>query len=336
MYRSITRVDIDLEKSLPPIDSFTPLSWTRGFGTDYYGALHVAAAHCGLESVPDLFPGVWQHGCIPPWQQVQPEMTIYCAPRTMPCWVARQDEESYLREAGYTRAKAIGLPIVYTREAGVQRIPGSLLVMPMHSIPGDTRAKDSKEYVAEISRWKRRFKMVAACISARCFENGLWLSHFEAEGIPVLRGAAVDDANSLQRMRTLFETFEYVTTNAYGSHVPYALYLGAKVSLWGPSEPITSEYLKRDALWASFPQAADRFLAQETLNKAEEWQRRFRVEPPSGITDPNLGAWMIGHQNKLSPRQIRKAFHWGSLSHVLMTVGTKARNSWAWKGLEEQ
>ena len=51
-------------------------------------------------------------------------------------WVARRDEEACLLAARYPKARAIGLPIRYTRPTGLARIPRSLLVMPGHSLVG--------------------------------------------------------------------------------------------------------------------------------------------------------------------------------------------------------
>jgi hypothetical protein len=322
---------INIEELLPLVSSYVPRAYQIGFGSDYYGALEVAAAYCDLKAMRNVFPGVWQHGCVPPWQHVQPEMVIYGAPRGARCWVARKDQESYLRESGYPNVNAIGLPIIYTGETGSQRLPGSLLIMPMHCIPGDTRSEDSEEYVREIVKLTKGFDVVAACVAGRCIDNGLWVRHFESKGIQVVRGASVDDANSLQRMRTLFETFDYVTTDRWGSHVPYALYFGAKVSLWGSFQPVTRDYLMRDGLWVLFPEAVDRFVAPENQRRAEELSSRFEVEPRNGVADAELGARMVGHSNKLSPRDLQKAFRWGLATRISKTAARGIERSLPWR-----
>jgi hypothetical protein len=307
---------INLKDILPPVRSFEPWPGPTT-GTDLYGAFHVAADYCGLQDIPKIFPGIWQHGCIPPWQQIQPEMVIYCAPRTARCWVARKDEEIYLRQAGYKDVTAIGLPILYTKPSGARRIPNSVLIMPTHCIPGDTRASDNEAYVAEVTRATQEFDFRAACVSGRCIATGLWAPRFEQASIEVIRGSSIDDANSLERMRTLFETFEYVTTDMYGSHVPYALYFGAKVSVWGPWTPSTREYLMRDDLWSRFPDAIDRLVSTATREKAEALLGRFRVKPEEGISDDKFGGWMLGAENKLSPRALRQTFGWDIVGRSL-------------------
>ena len=316
---------------LPEVSRFQTRPWSRGFGTDFYGALHVAANYCGLSSAPELFPGVWQHGCIPPWQNVQPEMCIFTAHRGLRCFVARHDQEVFLREAGYSKVKAIGLPIVYTQSEGTRRIPGSLLIMPMHSIPNDQNSSDSDVYIQQLTQYLSQFSTVAACISGRCMDSGLWLRHFQAAGIDVMRGATIDDATSLARIRRLCETFEYVTTNTYGSHVPYALYFGAKVSIWGWSEPLTREYFLRDALWRLFPDAVDRLVSNETFQASETIIGRFRVPPHFGLVDVSLGSSLIGAENKLTPDELRSALRWTGVRRLGAELRRRAWDATPWR-----
>jgi hypothetical protein len=311
---------MDMEQLLPPVAGFRHLSWTE-CATDNYGGLHVAAAYCGLPRVPQIPIGVWQHGCQTPWQQVQPEVVVYRAPREERCWVGRVDEVKYLQAAGYARVRAIGLPIIYTADPRVTRIPGSLLVMPCHAMRWDKFGKDQFErYVAQIQSIAGRFKQVVACVSPTCLANGFWAPQFQAAGIPVVCGAAANDANALRRMRTLFEAFDYVTTHDYGSHVVYGLAFGARVSIWGDRIPITREQLLQDATWAPFPAAVDRFLSGETERKADESLQRYRVEPWKAVRDIAWGRRMIGDDNKVSPEQMRTLFRWTPARRVVATV----------------
>ena len=320
-----------VQDSLPPVSHYSPHDWGDGLGSDYYGALQVAETYCGIRRIRNILPGIWQHGCVPPWQQVQPEMVIYGARRNARCWVARKDEEAYLRGNGYLNVKAIGLPITYTRETGVQRVRGSLLIMPMHCIPFDEKANDFEQYVAATAELAPNFDLVAACVSGRCIDNGLWARHFEKCGIPVIRGATFDDSNSLSRMRTLFEMFEHVTTDRYGSHVAYALYLGAKVSIWGPSEALTREYFLRDGLWRRFPDAIDRLISDENVRESEKLLGRFRVHPSNGIIDRELGAHLVGHDNRLLPEDLQREFRWQLPFRAAKAARSRVRRSLPWR-----
>ncbi len=201
---------------------------------------------------PSSFPGSWQHGTIPPWHRLRPEVLVYDAPRSTKRSVARQDEEAFLREGGYRDVRAIGLPIIYTQPSGLSRIPNSLLVMPTHSLASDVLMPSCERYVEEIAEIKDHFDLVAACVSAYCIARNLWVPQFAEGGIPVARGAGIADTNALNRMRALFESFEYVTTDSYGSHVFYALYFGAKVSIWGTATPVFRENILKDGGWAAY------------------------------------------------------------------------------------
>ena len=70
---------------------------------------------------------MWQHGSIPPWQQVAPE-----PPKDWKILVARDDEKTYLRQHQYKNVESIGLPFIYTAQQKHVRQRGSLLVMPVH------------------------------------------------------------------------------------------------------------------------------------------------------------------------------------------------------------
>ena len=268
---------------------------------------------------------------MPPWMQIIPDIIVYNAPRSSRCYVARKDEVDFLKAGGYRDVRAIGLPIIYTKPSGLQRTKNSLLVMPTHSSAFDVVVPSTEKYVREIASVQRRFSRVVACVAAPCMENGVLAKQFAQHGIPVLQGAGITDANSLKRMRALFESFEYVTTDNYGSHVFYALYFGAKVSIWGEPTPICRENLLKDGAWAPYPEAIDEFLSKENAEKAEVYLRPFRVEPWIGVTDVKSGEFMVGHHNKLSAEELRACFGWTPAKMVCGTVGETLRQSKVWR-----
>ncbi len=317
---------LDLSILLPPISEFNLRPWAQAFGSDFYGALQVAAEYCGLRTVPARFPSYcWQHGTWPPWQKIRAEVIVYNVPKSTSCLVARQDEVAFLKAGGYPSVRAIGLPIIYTKPSGLQRIPNSLLVMPTHSIHSDVLFPSNEQYVREIASIKDRFGLVAVCVSANCISKGLWTSQFAEHGIPVIRGAGITDINSLKRMRALFDTFEYVTTDSYGSHVYYALYFGAKVSVWGTATPMLRENVLSDGAWTPYPDAVDKLFTEETERKAEWYLGPLRVDPWLGVQNVDIAKPMVGGDSKLSPREMRAAFRWTPVS--ILVGSTKDRAS---------
>jgi hypothetical protein len=322
---------VDISERLPPVSEFTLRPWSQSFGGDYYGALKVAADYCGLPKLPPHFPGNWQHGTWPPWQKIQPEVIVYNAPRSATCFVARHDEVSFLRAAGYRDVRAIGLPIIYTQPSGLQRIPNSLLVMPTHSLASDVMVPSTEQYVREIASIKDRFDFVAACVSAYCISRGLWISQFEEQGIPVIRGAGITDVNALRRMRALFDTFEYVTTDTYGSHVYYAQYFGAKVSIWGTATPVLRENVLSDGAWTPYPEAVDILLSEETERNGEHYLGPLRIDPWIGVHDFDVSKLMLGHDSKLNPSEMRSAFGWTPSKILVGSAGEIVRSSPFWR-----
>jgi hypothetical protein len=230
--------------------------------------------------------------------------------------------------------RAIGLPIIYTKPSGLQRIPNSLLVMPTHSIHSDVLGLSNEQYVREIGSIRDKFDLVAACVSANCIAKGLWTSEFAEQGIPVIRGAGIPDLNALKRMRALFDTFEYMTTDSYGSHVYYALFFGAKVSIWGTATPVPRENVLSDGAWTPYPEAVDKLFTEEIEREAEAYLGPLRVDPWIGVQNVDIAKPMVGHDSKLSPDEMRAAFGWTPTGILVGTAKTRvsillgsARNS---------
>lgn len=322
---------MDLNSCLPQVSEIKLRPWALSYGGDYYGALQVAAEYCELSDVPQNCPGAWQHGAWPPWMLIRPEITVYDAPKSTRCFVARQDEVEFLRRGGYRKAQAIGLPMIYTQSSGLRRIPNSLLVMPTHSLESDTISPSTEQYVREVASIRRRFSVVAAAVSAYCLDRGLWASEFERSGIQALRGAGIRDGNALKRLRALFDTFEYMTTDRYGSHVFYALLFGVKVSIWGTATPLFRENVVGDGGWTAYPEAIDALLSEETERKAERYLGPFRVEPWNGKQDVQLGESILGYDNKLSPEQMRAAFRWTPTAILADKALEASRRSLFWR-----
>lgn len=278
--------------------------------SDQYGALQLAAAHAGL-TLPAAYTlrGFWHHGCLGPWYEFDPGMLCSnsAAARTAPLFVARREQADYLQANQYAQPRAIGLPIVYTAPTGVARMPGSLLVVPTHTLAGDKYPDQElfDRYADEIAQVAGDFTRVVVCVHPNCRKNGLWVKEFTSRGFEVIYGAQSNDANALVRMRALFEQFETVTTNGWGSHVAYALAFGARVSIGG-TEPVRSkeDYL-RDTSWASNQAALEIALAAKTKENERAFLRDFFVPASAAVANQDLGLWLIGAEHKVSPVEMK-------------------------------
>ena len=291
-----------------------------------YGAHLIAQDYCGIDrSRKVIVPGYWMHGWIPSYHNihaafvalhnkkitddietlVQEEMAHSIQ------WVSRVDQAAFLIAEGYTHVRAIGLPIAYLPDPGVRRISGSLLVLPPHGHrthgPGDPLAEAYADSIAAISS---RFSEVWVGISEDDWTRRQWIEAFRARGVGVFMTSDQGDPGTLRRLRGLFSTFEYVTTNGFGSHIAFAAYCGASVSVFGPFASFPRERLASTRAVKLQPSLLDRALelcAEPALRHAYPF---LFVEPEKAIVCREWGAAELGEATRLSPEELRCAFGW--------------------------
>jgi FkbM family methyltransferase len=282
-----------------------------------YGADYVSARYCGFARPPKPPPGIWQHGWGERDFEFDPAIVIggwgsyESVKETESFWVARKDEEEYLRRCGYRRVKAIGLPIVYLlSHPHADRIPGSLLVMPAHSLDFTRHDWNFEEYADAIARIRDRFTDVVACVHPACWNRGYWVDAFRQRGIALIQGARGDDQNALTRLQRLLSRFEFVTTNGYGSHLVYASFLGAKVSVFGPY----AKFEERDFANAAFFQECPHILRRSVNLMAEYTVRQrypfFFCEPDRATDRQEWAAQEVGADCRVPPHELRRLFEW--------------------------
>src|SRR6516164_8143783 len=164
------------ETAVPDCLELPSLCWDP-MGSGVYGATAVAAEYCGLKDVPGFSHWHWQHGWHPShWEFIHPGMImgIPTSPE-QPYWVARKEDAEYMRNSGYAHVEPIGLPIVYVRRPAVRRRPGSLLVMPAHSLEYTNNKWRFDEYAEQIEAIRKDFSTVVACIRPPCWRHGYLL-----------------------------------------------------------------------------------------------------------------------------------------------------------------
>lgn len=205
-----------------------------------YGAALVAARYCGIDRPLHAHAlGDWQHGWVIKERNTSPESVVghsssSLAARKSRFWVARKDQADFLLSRGFRYARAIGLPICYVPRPRVERLPRSLLIMPVHTVWKQKMIWDDKAFSSYLSTVIGRYDTVAACLHTVDYAEGRWLGALRELDIPVIAGARSLDANALHRMATLFSMFETILTNGFGSHWAYAQLFGARVAVDGP------------------------------------------------------------------------------------------------------
>jgi hypothetical protein len=224
--------------------------------------------------------------------------------------VARTDEEEYLRQQGFRSAHAVGLAIIYEEAPPVSRQAGSLLVMPVHSLEYTKHEWNFEAYADEIEAIRSHFSSVVVCVSASCYRRGYWVDAFERRGIPVISGADIFDANTFRRLACLFGHFEFMTTNGFGSHLPYAALFGAKPSIYGTIAPLAADDFKDDAFYQHNPETL-RLVVE--MNTPEALRSRFEdlfVSPWTAPQRTEWGRFQAGVQCKRTPGELRRLLGW--------------------------
>jgi len=276
-----------------------------------YGAAYVAQKYCGLPLFKELrIRGEWQHGWHPEEHNVHPELVIgnnglSKTGRSNYYWVARKDQEEYLKSHGYINAQAIGLPIIYVEKPKIRRVEGSLLVMPAHSLPTTTHKWDMQTYAREIGEISSRFSKVVVCVHPSCLKKRYWVDEFEKRGFSVIPGADPYDSNSLSRMAELFCGFKYVTGNTFGSYIVYSAFFGAKPSIYGSYAEYREEEQRNTPLYMNCPELLPIVtnLTNETnIRKTYDW---LFSDPDAARSHKGWADYQLGQSNKLEKNALR-------------------------------
>lgn len=282
---------------------------------DYYGASGVLSDYCGVNLTNKPVENVaWSHGWIPDFYiDTDPRLVTGQSlfDQGQKLLASKVSIEKYLRNCGYSDTHAIGLPVTYLKKRKIDRLKNSLLVMPAHSLDYTTHGSwKFADYVSEIESVSEHFEHIYICIHPSCMKQGYWVKEFQAKGFKIIEGMYVYDKNALLRLQRLMSTFEYITTNSFGSHIAYGAYFGAKVSIYGTYAEFKKEDFETDPFYT---------LHEHLLEPALELISRPRVEkelsclftpPIDASARVDWGRYEVGADDKKSPREIRELFNW--------------------------
>jgi hypothetical protein len=163
--------------------------------------------------------------------------------------VTRKTQENFLRKHGFNNVKAVGMPIIYFPIKNYHQIGKALLVMPGHSLEGETVDTFEDEYVNLINSFRSDFKKITICVHPGCKSNGYWINTFKKHGYKVITGVGLSDLYAFQKLQKVMSEHEFMTTNCYGSHVMYASYFGSKVSIIGKEPKYNLNDFLNDESW---------------------------------------------------------------------------------------
>jgi len=304
----------EIDSILDRLPSVVPVNITSG--VDRYGFSSGLAKRCGRRVVPRSFAN-WVHGWM--WHEDPTDELLACSrlPREVTIVVRNEKERTALVDAGFSDVRMGGLPFAYVQRQHESRQVDALLAFPPHSAESERLSIDQESYMDYLESLKNDFE--AVCVSIYYLDmGGAMHSAALARGLHVIQGARPDDANSLVRMRSILDSFSYVTSNVMGSHMLYALFAGCRFSFGGPiygyNESVflgqgnphghTNEYVQLLLKLQSEPYLRKRF------------GRFFVNNPRMGIEDLSFAEDAIGMRYILAPDQLEDALGWSFRGQV--------------------
>ena len=183
--------------------------------------------------------------------------------------------------------------------------------MPPHSAESEKINRTYFDYLDYLESLKNYYSSIYVSIFYLDRQSKL-VSEIERRGLMYIDGARPDDAYSLQRMRAIFDSFEYVTSNTMGSHIPYALYCGCKTSLCGPmfSYDETMFYRKNHKIQHNKNYIQDIIYYHSTGYLQKNFNFLFTFTPKDGYISEYYGKKEIGYYNILGNNEIMKILKW--------------------------
>lgn len=246
----------EINKLLPPIEIIDTKS-----EIDIYGFSNYLANKLNINQIPITIAS-FRHGWMHTLEYEYLEEITMGIPMSR-YLVGSQKEVDFFHKNEIFSVYPVGVPYIYIDSEDinhVKRIENSLLVMPPHSLPGTNPKFYEEEYIKEILSIYKEFDYIVFCIHQSCITKKLWIDTLAKYNIPWIEGANSFDKNSLLRMAIIFSSFEYMTTNTFGSHVAYAAYSGCKVSIFGSFENVKKEDIEDFDLFKKHPKLINRIV----------------------------------------------------------------------------
>lgn len=312
--------EISSELGLPPVEPVDLVD--IGEYSSHYGALQLVADKLGMKSHTPAIGAFWPHAWDVPIGIS--DMSCYLPAPERVMLVAREDEASFIRAHGL-RAKAVGLPFCYIdRDPTTKFLPKSLLVMAAHGRA--ISLEDATTYLDYIKSISHHFSRVVFSLPADLL-NSTWRGAITKYGFDIVLGASLKDRNCLFRLRKLFDSFEYMTSNAKGSHIAYAALCGVKIFLPSAhfldalttffSDPDTRKFIDLLLLglkisgqrleYVQYSDALAKSFSYEYVSKRHPW---FFVEHQNAEPCVEWARQEIGFYNKVSFEELGHLFGW--------------------------
>jgi len=300
-----------VDKILPP---HYPIKIKSGI--DRYGFSSILARRLNMGYVPRSFAD-WMHGWAW-WTEPKAEHLVgRDLHRKTSIVVNNNMEKEALLVAGFKNVRTGGLPFAYVSKQNDYRSENALLAYPPHSAEAENLSTDQKDYFDYLESLKKNFTEIYVSIYYLDLNKPMH-SAASVRGLKVIQGANPSDANGLIRVRSILDSFKYVTSNVMGSHMLYALYAGCNFSFSGPFYTYDeSMFLANGNPHKHTKQYIDEMIsfASEKYVKGKFF-KYFTSDPFFGIQDSEFAAEYIGEKYMLNTQEIKDALGWSVAGQI--------------------
>ncbi len=192
---------------------------------DFYGAANLIFSK---ENKPLVYRSSWMHGMGYSFSGIYHiNNFIHYDEVNLPEHLVNNEETvSFLKDKNI-ESTAVGMPFIYTFDEFPSKKERDInnLFVPEHNI-SSTQDEKFADYISLCKKYNCKNLL----LSSNDFEKAKRIK-YDFEDIDVLCGANISNPTSIQKVSQIFQSSKAVFSNAFGSHLYYALSVGCEVHL---------------------------------------------------------------------------------------------------------
>lgn len=224
--------------------------------------------------------------------------------------VANLVTQKWWRDNGYGRTIAVGCPFAYTEPLGYTRIPGSVIAVPSHGLPGSKRNDtQTDQWFDEVAKLRGQFPVVMVCVHENDVEA--LRPRLERHQLEWFTGASMNSL-ALPRMRAIFDSFEFMVTDVQGSHIPYAAWSGCRVVLLEPAYVRIWEHFEHHPHMKKYPQLRKNEVYYQPEFMRSQFPFLFPREVSEAVCPREWAADLLGVDCKREPGEMARLLGWSA------------------------
>lgn len=285
---------------------------------DFYGTSTILSDKLNLKYTPRSFSS-WSHGA-PITRLKFPEQVIWNNNWVKHRLVSNSRIKLFLESKGIDKVRAIGSPIIYVDENQVIRKENSVLIMLAHSLSYATFDRSFQQAIEFSKKLLGEGKYVCFCVHSDCFAQNKITSELDKHNIDWFVGSSVSDVNSLRRMRYIFEYFEVVGSDAFGSHFLYSQLFGSKFFFMKPYFEYKAEFFKNDPNWASKQEAFTHTLMEYSEAVVKARHPKYFEGYENALCNKEMAESECGISEKLEPAEVAELLGWNTKDQIICSV----------------